>query len=67
MVLGFLVFKEDLFAIKGGPNPGPHQQPPILRASQGVALKLSWTILGVDGFLRVLDGCARENCVQHAT
>jgi hypothetical protein len=23
MVLGCLVFKEDLFAVKGGPNPGP--------------------------------------------
>jgi hypothetical protein len=25
MVLNYLVFKEDLFAVKGGPNPGPHQ------------------------------------------
>jgi hypothetical protein len=24
-VLGYLVFKGDIFAVKGGPNPGPHQ------------------------------------------
>jgi hypothetical protein len=23
IVLDYLVFKEDLFAVKGGPNPGP--------------------------------------------
>jgi hypothetical protein len=28
MVLGYLMFKENLFAVKGGPNPGPRQQPP---------------------------------------
>jgi hypothetical protein len=27
MVLNYLVFKEDLFAVKGGPNPGPRQVP----------------------------------------
>jgi hypothetical protein len=26
MVMGYLVFKGDLFAVKGGPNPGPHHQ-----------------------------------------
>jgi hypothetical protein len=26
-VLGYLVFKGDLFTIKGGPNPGPRQGP----------------------------------------
>jgi hypothetical protein len=25
MVLSYLVFKEDLFAVKGAPNPGPRQ------------------------------------------
>jgi hypothetical protein len=25
MVLGYLVFKEDPFTVKGGPNPGPRQ------------------------------------------
>jgi hypothetical protein len=25
-VLGYLVLKGDLFAVKGGPNPGPRQQ-----------------------------------------
>jgi hypothetical protein len=26
MVLGYLMFKENIFTVKGGPNLGPHQQ-----------------------------------------
>jgi hypothetical protein len=46
--------------IKEGPNPGPRQYPPSLRGSQGVALRLSWTILVLLVFFTLSVG-AREH------
>jgi hypothetical protein len=49
MVLDYLVFKEDLFAVKGAPNPSPRQKPSIspLGFSKPVELPLKqfWTTI----------------------
>jgi hypothetical protein len=38
MVLNYLVFKEDLFAVNEGPNPGPRQPPPPTAQPAAAAL-----------------------------
>jgi hypothetical protein len=60
MVLGYLVFKEDLFAIKGAliralvSTPEPERESSSLTQAQ-------LDDLGVNGVLRVLSGCARAH------
>jgi hypothetical protein len=58
---GFVVFKLDNLAIKGGPYSGPSSVAPEPEWESGSRAQAQLVDLGVGGVLQVLGGCARAH------